>query len=128
FSFGTVLYEMLTGQRAFEGKSQFSVASAILEKEPAPISSIKPLTPRSLDHIVRRCLAKDPDDRWQSARDLALELKSISSGDPSVQSSAAGFPVLRKKNRRELLAWCFAALASIAALAVFFLRRPDGTA
>ena len=128
FSFGTVLYEMLTGQRAFAGKSQFSVASAILEKEPAPISSIKPLTPRSLDHIVRRCLAKDPDDRWQSARDLALELKSISSGDPSAQSSAAAFPVLRKKNRRELLAWCFAALASIAALAVFFLRRPDGTA
>src|SRR6202035_1383756 len=89
FSFGTVLYEMLTGQRAFEGKSQFSVASAILEKEPAPISSIKPLTPRSLDHIVRRCLAKDPDDRWQSARDLALELKSASSSDPASPSAAA---------------------------------------
>jgi eukaryotic-like serine/threonine-protein kinase len=125
FSFGTVLYEMLTGQRAFEGKSQFSVASAILEKEPAPISSIKPLTPRSLDHVVRRCLAKDPDDRWQSARDLALELKSISSGDPSAQSSGAALPLTRKKNRRELLAWSFAVLAAIAALAVFFLRRPD---
>jgi eukaryotic-like serine/threonine-protein kinase len=128
FSFGTVLYEMLTGQRAFEGKSQLSVASAILEKEPAPISSIKPLTPRSLDHIVRRCLAKDPDDRWQSARDLALELKSISSGDPSSQSSAAALPLTRKKNRRELLAWSFAVLASIAALGVFFLRRPDAAA
>jgi eukaryotic-like serine/threonine-protein kinase len=128
FSFGTVLYEMLTGQRAFEGKSQFSVASAILEKEPAPISSITPLTPRSLDHIVRRCLAKDPDDRWQSARDLALELKSISSGDPSAQSFGAALPLVRKKNRRELLAWTFAVLASIAALAVFFLRRPDAAA
>jgi serine/threonine protein kinase len=124
FSLGAVLYEMLTGRPAFEGKSQFSVASAILEKEPAPISTIKPLTPRSLDHVVRRCLAKDPDDRWQSARDLALELKSISSADPSAQSSAAVLPLTRKKNRRELLAWSFAVLASIAALAVFFFRRP----
>ncbi len=66
FSLGAVLYEMLTGNRAFEGKSQLSAASAILEKEPAPISTIKPLTPRNLDHIVRRRLAKDPDDRWQS--------------------------------------------------------------
>jgi len=128
FSFGTVLYEMLTGQRAFEGKSQFSVASAILEKEPAPISSIKPLTPRSLDHIVRRCLAKDPDDRWQSARDLSLELKSISSTDTGVQSSGTALPLTRKKNRAEIVAWSFAVLAAIAVLAVFFLRRPDAVA
>jgi len=124
FSLGAVLYEMLTGQRAFGGKSQFSVASAILEKDPAPITTIKPLTPRNLDHVVRRCLAKDPDDRWQSARDLALELKSISSIDPASPSDTA-LPLTRKKNRRELLAWGFAVLASIAALAVFFLRRPD---
>jgi serine/threonine protein kinase/Tol biopolymer transport system component len=128
FSLGAVLYEMLTGKRAFEGKSQLSVASAILEKEPAPIPTIKPLTPRSLDHVVRRCLAKDPDDRWQSARDLALELKSISSADPSAQSSAAALPLTRKKNRRELLAWSFAVLASTAALAVFFFRRPAAAA
>jgi serine/threonine protein kinase len=82
FSIGAVLYEAVTGQRAFEGKSQLSVASAILEKEPAPISTLKPLAPRTLDHIIRRCLAKDPDDRWQSARDLALELKSIATLDP----------------------------------------------
>ena len=125
FSLGTVLYEMLTGRRAFEGKSQLSVASAILEKEPTPISTIKPLTPRSLDHVVRRGLAKDPDDRWQSARDLALELKSIASYDPSTPSSTTGLPLTRKKNRRELLAWSFAVLASIAALAVYFFRRPD---
>src|SRR5580704_8668261 len=125
FSLGAVLYEMLTGKRAFEGKSQLSVASAILEKEPAPIPTIKPLTPRSLDHVVRRCLAKDPDDRWQSARDLALELKSISSADPSAPSSAAALPLTRKRNRRELLAWSFAVLASVAALAVFTFRRPD---
>ena len=75
FSLGAVLYEMLTGQRAFQGKSQLSVASAILEKEPAPISSIKPLTPPTLDHGIRKCLAKLPDERWQSAGDLASELK-----------------------------------------------------
>src|SRR6202163_4382218 len=77
FSLGSVLYEMLTGQRAFPGKSQLSVASAILEKEPAPISSVKPLTPPSLDHAIRRCIAKDLEDRWQTARDLAVELRWI---------------------------------------------------
>jgi serine/threonine protein kinase len=66
FSFGGVLYEMVTGKRAFEGKSQLSVASAILEKEPAPISTVKPLTPPVLDHAIRKCLAKFPDERWQS--------------------------------------------------------------
>ena len=121
FSLGTVLYEMLTGQRAFGGKSQFSVASAILEKDPAPITTIKPLTPRNLDHVVRRCLAKDPDDRWQSARDLALELKSISSSDRA-STSAAALPVRSLGARRELIAWSVAALAILATAAPFFLR------
>ncbi len=67
FSFGAVLYEMLTGQRAFPGKSQLSVASAILEKEPEPISTLQPMTPPALERAVKRCLAKDPDDRWQTA-------------------------------------------------------------
>jgi serine/threonine protein kinase len=84
FSLGAVLYEMLTGRRAFEGKSRLSVASAILEKEPESIISIKPMTPRALDHAIHRCLAKDPDERWQMARDLALELKWIS--NESVQA------------------------------------------
>ena len=74
FSLGAVLYEMLTGKRAFEGKSQLSVASAILEKDPSPISTVKPMTPPALDHAIRRCLAKNPEERWQSAGDLALEL------------------------------------------------------
>src|SRR5882757_1846054 len=80
FSFGAVLYETLTGKRAFEGKSQLSVASAILEKEASPISGIKPMTPPALDRAIRRCLAKDPEDRWQTARDLLLELKWIAEG------------------------------------------------
>src|ERR1700741_1459854 len=77
FSLGAVLYEMVTGQRAFQGKSQLSVASAILEKEPAPITVVKPTTPLALDHVIRKCLAKTPEDRWQSASDWAGELKWI---------------------------------------------------
>ena len=101
FSLGAVLYEMLTGKRAFEGKSPFSVASAILEKEPAPIPSIKPLTPRSLDHVVRRCLAKDPDDRWQSARDLALV-----HFPPVGAHLSFGHDQLRCQSRRQALPPC----------------------
>jgi serine/threonine protein kinase len=66
FSLGAVLYEMLTGQRAFPGKSQLSVASAILEKEPSPLSTVKPLTPPALDHAIKKCLAKLPDDKAQA--------------------------------------------------------------
>src|SRR5262250_1472461 len=77
FSLGAVLYEMLTGQRAFPGRSQLSVASAILEKEPTPISTLKPMTPPALDHAIRRCLMKEPERRWQSAADLAAELQWI---------------------------------------------------
>src|SRR5713226_7778793 len=65
FSFGSVLYEMVTGQRAFPGKSQLSVASAVLEKDPEPISKLQPLTPPALDRTIRVCLAKDPEERWQ---------------------------------------------------------------
>jgi len=77
FSLGAVLYEMVTGKKAFEGKSQLSVASAILEREPQAINSVKPLTPPTLDHTIRRCLAKDREERWQTAKDLALELKWV---------------------------------------------------
>src|ERR1700758_2491482 len=67
FALGAVLYEMTTGKRAFEGTSAVSVAAAILEKEPEPIKTLQPLSPPLLEHIVRRCLAKIPDERWQSA-------------------------------------------------------------
>jgi Tol biopolymer transport system component len=110
FSLGTVLYEMLTGKRAFEGKSQLSITSAILEKEPAAISSVKPLTPPSLDHAIRRCLAKDPEGRWQSARDLASELKWI--GEGTVQAAVA----TRRAGadaRRETLAWLIASALAV---------------
>ena len=74
FSFGCVLYEMTTGRRAFEGKSQLSVLTAILEKDPEPIRVIRPATPPMLDHVIRACLAKDPADRIQTAHDVAMNL------------------------------------------------------
>jgi Tol biopolymer transport system component len=79
FSFGCVLYEMLTGRRAFEGKSQLSVFTAILEKDPEPVCANQPLTPPMLDLVVRGCLAKDPAERVQSAHDIAMELRWIAS-------------------------------------------------
>jgi serine/threonine protein kinase len=80
FSFGAVLYEMLSGRKAFEGQSVGSLFAAILEKDPPRLATLQPLTPPSLDRIVSTCLAKDPDDRWQSARDLMRELQWISAG------------------------------------------------
>src|SRR6185437_4316164 len=65
FALGAVLYEMITGKRAFPGKSQISVASAILEKDPEPITASQPLAPLTLDHLVRTCLLKDPEERIQ---------------------------------------------------------------
>ena len=87
FSLGAVLYEMVAGKRAFEGKTQFSVASAILEREPQALSVLKPVTPRGLERAIQRCLAKDPEERWQTGRDLASELKWI--GESGRQTGAA---------------------------------------
>jgi len=84
FAFGAVLHEMLTGQKAFAGKSSVSVMSAILKDTPLPVSQLQPVSPPELDRLLARCLAKNPDDRWQSAGDLCYELKSLyGSGIPS---------------------------------------------
>jgi serine/threonine-protein kinase len=121
FSLGSVLYEMVTGLRAFPGKSHLSVASAILEKEPEPISTLQPLAPQALDHAIRRCLAKDPEERWQTAHDVKLELQWIAEG-----GSQAGVPapLVSQRKTRERLAWLTAVVLAIAlALALVFLSR-----
>ena len=114
FAFGAVLYEMLAGRKAFEGKTQASLISAIMGSEPPPLSALAPLTPPALERVVRACLAKDPDDRWQSAHDVAAELRWISEA-----GSQAGLPApaLARRKHRERLAWAVAALAL--ALAAF---------
>jgi serine/threonine protein kinase len=114
FSFASVLYEMLTGRAAFQGKSQLSVASAILEKDPEPISTLQPMTPPALDRTVRKCLEKDPEDRWQTARDLLLELKWIAGA-----GSQAGVPapVVSHRKSRDRIAWAIAAVLGLIAVA-----------
>jgi hypothetical protein len=77
FAFGSVLFEMVTGRKAFEGKSQASLLAAIMHMEPPPLSTRQALVPESLDRAIRTCLAKDPDARWQSTADLRRELKWI---------------------------------------------------
>ena len=87
FSFGCVLYEMITGRRAFEGKSQLSVFTSILEKDPEPISAIQPLSPPMLERVVLACLAKDPTDRFQSAHDVAMGLRWVSDSTTTKSST-----------------------------------------
>jgi serine/threonine protein kinase len=77
FALGAVLYEMITGKRAFPGKTQLSVASAILEKEPEAISAVSAASPAALDRVVRGCLNKDPEERWQTVHDVKLQLRNL---------------------------------------------------
>jgi Tol biopolymer transport system component len=120
FAFGAMLYEMLSGKRAFQGKSQLSLASAILEKDPDPIATIQPLTPPALEQVVRTCLAKDPDDRFQSAHDLKLQLQWIAAGGSQVGAPAV-VSLRRKKNVTALTAATIAGWLIAAALGVLLL-------
>jgi len=120
FSFGAVLYEMATGNRAFDGKTQASVLAAVLASEPKPISSLQPASPPALDRVVEFCLAKDRDERWQSAHDVKLQLQWIAEGEPEQGLPA---PAVSPRKARERTAWAIATIATLAAitLAIFFL-------
>jgi Tol biopolymer transport system component len=122
FSFGCVLFEMITGRRAFEGKSQLSVASAILEKEPEPVTAIQPMAPAALDHVVHDCLAKDPESRWQNAADIARELRWVSS---SASRSSAAPPAVPARRSPERLLWAALVVALLAGLAWLGLRERE---
>ncbi len=98
FAFGAVVYEMATGKKAFEGKTQASLIAKILETEPPPISSLQPMTPPALDRVVKKCLAKEPEKRWQAASDVADELKWIAEGGSQLANPSAIPP--RGQNRR----------------------------
>ena len=108
FSFGLVLYEMLTGKRAFDGASPASVIAAIIER-PAP--SIADVAPPALDRVLQKCLAKDPDNRWQSARDLKDELEWIASSSNEAIASST-----RSPSRFGRLPWIAAALLAVVAV------------
>jgi len=120
FALGAVLYEMVTGRRAFEGKNKTSLIAAIVGAEPKAISDVQPLAPAALEHVVKKCLAKERDERWQSARDIAGELQWIAESRSSSEAKAPA--------RRRTMPWMTMAAAAIAAIAgaaatVFVLTR-----
>lgn len=120
FGLGCVLYEMVTGRPAFQGKSQLSVLTAILEQEPEPINANQPLAPPMLDLAVRGCLAKDPAERIQSAHDVALELRWIASLR-SAPGEGAGAVTATPSRARRLMAIAAAILVGV--LAGFLVHR-----
>ena len=119
FALGVLLYEMVTGRNAFNGASRASIIAAIMSSEPVPISALQPLSPPALDRLVRNCLAKDPDQRWQTAHDVGLQLQWIRDA-----GSQAGVPQVKSQRRitRELIAWA-SALFLLLALATTFVMR-----
>jgi serine/threonine protein kinase len=123
FAFGVVLYEMSTGKRPFEGKSQISLASAILEKDPEPISAAKPLTPSSFEHVVTTCLQKNPDERYQAARDVKIALDWIAA-NRSANATAPDVPLPAKRlGLVDLLLVALGALV-VGVLAASLINRP----
>jgi serine/threonine protein kinase len=113
FAFGAVLYEMLTGKRAFDGRSQASVIASILSADPPAVSSLQPVTPAALDHLVGRALAKEPAERWASMHDVLLQLRWIATL-PAPPASPQHAP---PATSRERLGWMSAVAALVAALA-----------
>jgi serine/threonine protein kinase len=128
FAFGAVLHEMLTGKRAFEGRSQASLISAIMSSQPAAVSSWQTLAPAALDHVIARCLAKDVEDRWQSAHDLKLQLAWIVHSAPGAPAPST----IVSRRSRERVAWVIAAVALLGLVgmsaALLWLRSLDAPA
>ncbi len=122
FAFGAVLYEMATGRKAFAGATQASLITAIMSAEPPSISTAHPMSPPALDRVVRTCLAKDPEDRWQSAADVKRELAWIAEG--SAAGVAAPAVLSTRRRTRESLAWGLAAAGLVGAAAAL-LTRPS---
>jgi serine/threonine protein kinase len=121
FALGLLLYEMASGVRAFDGETSASLMAAILTREPAPLRERQPLTPPAFERVVRKCLAKDPDERWQSAKDIADELEWLREAGPATEAlSRSGRTPSASGTRSRWALWVTAAalLASVAALAI----------
>ena len=111
FAFGAVVYEMVTGTKAFEGTSQASLISAILRDDPRPMTALTPVSPSALDRLVGKCLGKDPENRWQTARDVTTDLTWLTTNAPP----AGGADVVAGGSRPKL-AWGIASAAGLLAL------------
>ena len=103
FAFGTLISEMVTGKKAFEGNSRAGLIAAIITVDPQPLSDLQPLAPAPLNRLVARCLAKHPESRWQSARDVLLDLRWIASGEGVEDglAHAGGVPQIGRASCRE---------------------------
>jgi Tol biopolymer transport system component len=126
FALGAVLYEMLTGKKAFEGHSHASLIAAILDREPAPVSSVQRLAPPTLDRVVKKCLAKDPDDRWQTSRDLLDELQWTAETGSQAGVPAPAVGGVRPGLKARPYGWIAAAVLLVTTLALaaaMYLRR-----
>ena len=120
FALGAVLYEMASGKRPFDAASRASIMAAVLQSEPPPITTTVPGLPAQLDPLIRGCLAKDPDERWQSAADVAKQLAALRTAGGASLSRAAGS---RRPRLREALAWTLSLAAVLAAGAAHFTRK-----
>ncbi len=119
FAFGLILYEMMSGKRAFEARSQAAVISGIMKTEVPPLSSVNSAVPPALDHVVTTCIAKDPDARWQSTADVLLQLKWIGEA-----GSRAGVPapVAAGRKPRNLALWAALAASFLGVLVLGWLH------
>ena len=127
FAFGAVVYEMATGQKAFKGDSQASLIAAILERHPVPMSSLQPMTPPALDHLVKTCLAKDPDERWQSAGDVKRQMAWIGDGALQMGETTPTGTTVRPGGWRRVAPLSLGALVTgsvITGVMVWALTRP----
>lgn len=136
FAFGALLYEMLTGKKAFEGKSHATLIAAIISSDPPPITASQLLTPAALDRVVKKCLAKEPERRWQSASDLTDELKWIADAGAQAAAGVSGTelataatgPVRSRLGTRERLGWMILsialALVAVGGVAISYFRTP----
>ena len=125
FAFGALVYEMATGQRAFSGESQASLIGAILKDELPPMSTLQPVTPARLDEIVKTCLAKDPDDRWQSAGDIGRQVQGIIEGGSQPSVAAPMTAASERRGWPQAAPWvATVVLAVTTGLAVWISGRP----
>ena len=118
FAFGSVLYEMITGRKAFEGKTQTNLVAAILERDPPPLTTVQPLAPPLVDSIVRKCLAKNPDDRWQTASDLGSALRWAAEGANAGTSGASAVVVTPRTGARRAARGALVAVGILGAVAI----------